>query len=209
MGKSIVIGLTGGIGSGKSTVARKFVDLGLCDYYNSDERAKAMYFNDNVRSQIKELLGEEAYISDTEINRKYIANIVFSDKLMLQEVTKILNPFIKADFEEFKNKSEKTFIIKENAILFESNDYKNIMINILVVAPLEIKIERVIKRDNTTREEVLKRINNQWTDEQKIPLAQYIIKNNGNDLNEQILYILARIENLFNLPKNKSIKQSQ
>lgn len=186
MGKPFIIGLTGGIGAGKSTVGSMFIGLGA-GYYNSDEHAKLSYYNQDVYNKITLLLGNEAYISENQINNKYIANLVFSNKELLKKVENILHPYITKMFENYVAICGKNYIVKESAVLFESGEYKNTDVNILVTAPLEVRIDRVIKRDNCSAEDVLKRINNQWNELQTIPLADYIIYNDGQkELQDQV-----------------------
>ncbi len=181
----MIVGLTGGIGSGKSTIAKIFNTFGAY-VYDSDSRAKAMYFVPSVKSQIIPILGKEAYITDTELNRKYIADIIFNDKYIREQVNDIILPALNLDFSEFKNKLKPTdLIIYESAILFESNHklfglHNTFDHNILVTAPTELKIERVMSRSNLTREEVIKRMEAQWTDEDRKYYASYVIENNDN-----------------------------
>jgi dephospho-CoA kinase len=188
------IGLTGGIGSGKSTVAKLFETMG-CAIYNSDDRAKALYFNTAVKLEIIKLLGKESYLNEREINPKYISGKVFSDKNLLDQLNKILHPAVKTDFQEFINQFNKeTLIIKESALLFEMGIYKELDCNILVTSSKETKIERVMKRNVISREEVEKRMQSQWTDELKEPLADYIISNDKTTpLIPQVLSIIEKL----------------
>ena len=173
----MTIGLTGGIGSGKSIVAKLFETMS-CAIYNSDERAKALYFDPVIRTSIIHLLGMESYLNEKEINRNFISQKVFSDTILLQKLNNIIHPAVKNDFISFKNKyTEGTLIIKESALLFEAGIYKELDYTILVTAPLQIKIDRVIKRSSVTKTEVEKRMQTQWPDDQKIPLANFVITN--------------------------------
>lgn len=187
----MIIGLTGGIGSGKTIVAKLFETMG-CIIYNSDERAKELYFNKEIRQHVIALLGKEAYINDFELNKAFIAQVIFSDKSKLQHLNAIIHPAVKQDFKLVVSKYPvKTLIIKETALLFEENISKEVDASILVTAPIELKIERVIKRSNLSRTEVEKRMLAQWTDEQKIPLATYVITNDGKEaLIPQVLAII-------------------
>lgn len=187
----MIIGLTGGIGSGKSTVAKLLETMG-CAIYNSDERAKALYYNTAVKLKIIKLLGKEAYLNDKEINPKYISGKVFSDTSLLHQLNQIIHPAVKNDFVEFINQFSKyTLIIKESALLFETGIYEELDRNILVTASRETKIERVMKRNSMPKEEIEKRMQSQWTDEQKIPLADFIIYNDTNTaLIPQVLSII-------------------
>lgn len=175
----MIVGLTGGIGSGKTTVAKVFETMG-CVVYNSDERAKALYFNSEIKKQIVALLGAEAYINEVTLNKNYISNAIFTNKEVLTKINGIIHPAVKNDFEALVSASNpKTIIVKETALLFEEQINKQVDFSVLVTAPTEIKIQRVMLRNNTTKDEVLKRMANQWTDEQKHPLAQFVILNDG------------------------------
>ena len=190
----MIIGLTGGIGSGKTIVAKLFETMD-CIIYNSDERAKELYFHQDIKQQVITLLGKEAYINDIELNKSYIAEVIFSDKHKLQHLNAIIHPAVKQDFKLVVSKYPvKTLIIKETALLFEENIFKEVDASILVTAPIELKIERVMKRSNLSRTEVEKRMLAQWTDEQKIPLATYVITNDGKEaLIPQVLAIIHQL----------------
>ncbi len=190
----MIIGLTGGIGSGKTTVGKLFETMG-CIIYNSDERAKELYFNKDIKQQVIALLGKDAYINDFELNKTFIAQVIFSDKHKLQQLNAILHPAVKRDFKSVVDKhSSETLVIKETALLFEENIFKEIDVSILVTAPLELKKERVMKRSQLSIAEVEKRMLAQWTDEQKIPLATYVITNDGNQaLIPQVLAIIHQL----------------
>lgn len=187
----MIIGLTGGIGSGKTIVAKLFETMD-CIIYNSDERAKELYFHQDIKQQVITLLGKEAYINDIELNKSYIAEVIFSDKHKLQHLNAIIHPAVKQDFKLVVSKYPvNTLIIKETALLFEENIFKEVDISILVTAPIEVKIERVMKRSNLSKTEVEKRMLAQWNDEQKIPLATYVITNDGKEaLIPQVLAII-------------------
>lgn len=178
------IGLTGGIGSGKSFIAQIFAQLGV-PVYNSDERAKSLMLDsDLLVEQISTLLGSKAYING-EIDRKYISNIVFSDPDKLNQLNNIVHPAVGRDFNDWYQKQiqiKVPFVIKEAAILFESGAYKTMDKSILVTAPEELRIKRVVNRDGVTEEDVQKRLQNQMPTEKVMPLADYIIDNNGKKL---------------------------
>ncbi len=171
-----VVGLTGGIGSGKSTVAKMFNKLGVSIYIADEEAKMLMNTDPGVKKQIIELLGDDAY-RDGTLNRPYIADIVFNNKKILQELNAIVHPAVANHFMTWKNQQSGDYVVKEAAILFENGAYKQCDYNILVVAPLETRIERVLKRDKISRDQVLSRANNQWEDSMKIPLADFIIHN--------------------------------
>ena len=191
----MIVGLTGGIGSGKTTVARLFETMG-CSIYNSDEKAKELYYNDSVKKQVINLLGNKAYLNEYEINKEYISKKIFSNTQLLQQINKIIHPTVKEDFIQFQSKhSPETLIIKETALLFETGIYKELDYSILVTAPVWLKIERVIKRNKVTKEDVEKRMLSQWSDERKTPLANFIIVNdNSQALIPQVLQILKKLK---------------
>ena len=191
----MLIGLTGGIGSGKTTVAHVFETMG-CAIYNSDERAKALYFNLEVKKQVIQLLGPQAYLSDNEINKNYISQSVFTNTNLLHQLNAIIHPFVKEDFINFKSKfSNEKIIIKETALLFEIGLNKELDFTILVTAPMPCKIERVMKRNGLSKTEIEKRMTAQWPDEKKIPLANAVIINDSNKaIIPQILKVLEQLK---------------
>lgn len=171
-----VIGLTGGIGSGKTTVAKMFSELGVPVYIADVEAKKLMNRSKVIRRKLITLFGEEAYIDD-ELNRAFIAKKIFADEVLLKEMNQIVHPKVAAHFKKWLKKQNTGYVIKEAAILFENDSYKELDAIITVTAPLEERIKRVIKRDNTTREKVFAIINNQWEDEKKVALSDYVIEN--------------------------------
>ena len=191
----MIVGLTGGIGSGKTTVAHLFEAMG-CVIYNSDDKAKEVYFQPSVKKQVVELLGGEAYHNDKEINKEYISKRVFSNTEFLHELNNIIHPAVKADFILFQSKLPlETIVIKESAILFETGIYKDLDKTILVTAPLNIKIERVKKRNAVSEDEIKKRMSAQWTDEQKVPLANFVIVNDGTKpLIPQVISVIQQLK---------------
>ncbi|MDI9342427.1 MAG: dephospho-CoA kinase [Sediminibacterium sp.] len=191
----MIVGLTGGIGSGKSTVALVFEKLGAAVYY-SDERAKAAYFFEDVKPQIIKLLGNATYLSESSINKPYISEKIFSDEHLRQKLNAILHPAVENDFRQFAAKlSPNTLLIKESALLFEVGLEQNVNTIILVTAPIELRIKRVMKRDGLTEELVRKKIDAQWPEEEKRKRAHYIIENN-----EELL-LVPQIISVFNALK--------
>lgn len=191
----MTVGLTGGIGSGKSTVVKVFEAMG-CYAYNSDERAKELYFNADIKTQVVALLGELAYISDRELNKVFIANLIFSNQELLKQLNAIIHPAVKKDFELFKHTlPAQSIILKETALLFEEHLNKQVDYTILVTAPLAIKIQRVMQRNNMNQADVEKRITSQWTDEQKMTLSDFIITNDGKQaIIPQVQLVLKQLE---------------
>ena len=178
----IIVGLTGGIGSGKSTVAKVFETLGAKVYY-SDERAKELYFLFHVKKEIENLLGIEAYTNATTLNKKHVAQKIFSDTSLLKQVNTIIHAEVKKDFNLFveKHKSEK-YIIKESALLVEANLLSSVNKLLVVTSNINLRKQRVALRDGLIDEEINKRINQQLPEEEKIKLADWVIKNNEEDL---------------------------
>ncbi len=179
----IIVGLTGGIGSGKTTVANFFAAYKNVAIYVTDvEAKKLMNASKIIKQKITATFGKDAYIDDATLNRKYIADIVFKNKQKLSELNAIVHPEVKNHFQEFiKQNIEKDYIIYENAILFESKSHLKCDVIITVYADLETKINRVISRDSCSRQEVLNRMKNQWNDEKKMHQSNYIIFNNSLD----------------------------
>jgi dephospho-CoA kinase len=177
------IGLTGGIGSGKSTVADIFRQLGI-PVFNSDEVARKLQDeNEEVKNGIKKIFGDTVYDDNGKLIRKKIASIVFSDKNKLEQLNAVVHPAVGKAFEQFceENKQAK-YILKEAAILFEIGDEKNLDEMILVAAPEEVRVQRVVARDGISKEEVLSRMKNQWSQKEKIKLANYVIVNDRKEL---------------------------
>lgn len=171
-----VIGLTGGIGSGKSSILNVFKQKGI-PAFNADQEAKKLLQEDaKVISELRQLFGDSIFEFGT-LDRNRLATIVFSDPSKLAELNALIHPMVATRFEGFKKAHKTPYLIKEAAILFETGGWKNCDQTILVCAPLEQRIDRVIQRDNSTREAVISRINNQWPDEKKIPLADFVIHN--------------------------------
>ncbi len=187
----MIIGITGGIGSGKSFVSNLFEDLGV-PCYNSDLKAKELMVSDlKLKSSIINLLGDQAYEGNS-LNRQYISSKVFNDKSLLSSLNNLVHPIVKTDFYNWVNTRSSLFVLKESAILFETGSYLDCDKTILVTAPIDVRINRVIKRDNVTKTQVESRIKNQWKDEQKKPLADYIIKNTEYDKTK------LRVDEIFN-----------
>nr|WP_321451899.1 dephospho-CoA kinase [uncultured Carboxylicivirga sp.] len=188
------IGLTGGIGSGKSTVAQFLEVLGVPVYY-ADERAKLlMNTNIQVILEIKKLLGEAAYC-EGRVNRPYVAQMVFNNKLLLKGLNQIVHPAVKKDFEEWCDlRANKKWVVQEAAILFENDGYKKFDQIILVTAPMNLRIQRVVKRDNVSESKVIERINNQWTDDKKVKLANAVIVNDDKQsVIEQVIQLVNKL----------------
>lgn len=171
-----IVGLTGGIGSGKSTVAEFFKDLDIPVYIADQEAKRLTNTSKIIRRKVCKLFGPRAYGEDG-INSKFVAEIVFNDKEALQQLNAIIHPKVGQHFKRWLKKQNAPYCIKEAAILFENGGFEQCDYTILVVAPREERIKRVAKRDGSEAKAIEARMQNQWTDEQKIPLADYIIEN--------------------------------
>lgn len=196
------VGITGGIGSGKSTITSLFHDLGV-PIYNSDERAKWLLSNDvDLMNQIKILFGQESY-SNNKLNRAHIANIVFQDNDMLKELNAIVHPLVKIDFENWLLLQKKEpLVIKEAAILIESGAYKELDVLIVVLADKKTRIKRVINRDNVSKEEVEKRMETQISDSERLKFANFSVDNNTDQSNLK-MQVGELYKQLLSYPKNK------
>jgi len=172
----MVVGLTGGIGSGKSTIAKAFAALGIA-VFNSDEQAKALIATDTqVKERIIAAFGEEAY-QNGEYNRAYIAQIVFNNSEKLAILNGIVHPALAEYFKQWAKKQTSPYVLKEAAILFESGSYKDCDYIITVTAPEEVRIARVMARDHCTEAQVRARMAQQWSDAQRIALSDAVIEN--------------------------------
>lgn len=172
-----IIGLTGGIGSGKTTVGKIFTEYGI-PVYNSDKEAKKlMRSSKKIKKAIKALFGKEAY-KDKKLNRAFIAEKVFNDQNLLQQLNAIVHPAVRKHFLSWSKKQEAPYVIQEAAIIFElgTQDFYDKVV--LVTAPKEIRIERSVQRDpNTNKQKIENRIDNQLPDDEKILLADFVIEN--------------------------------
>lgn len=189
------IGITGGIGSGKTTVCKIFQTLGIPVYF-ADERAKYLMINDKILiKKIKDIFGSNSYFANGDLNRKHIAKIAFKNKQKLDKLNNAVHPEVKKDFENWVKVQDAPYIIKEAALLFETGSYKDLVYNILVTAPLDMRIQRVMMRDNIDKESVLSRVKNQMPEEEKLKLTDFIIENDGkHSLIWQILDLNKKFE---------------
>lgn len=177
----MVVGLTGGIGSGKSTVANIFKLLG-CKIFNSDEVAKQIYFEEDIKQHIIDLLGYDVYLNSTTLNKHYINSKIFSNTELLKQLNSIIHPAVVNKFEAFCQKNKNELIIKETALLFEANLQHQVDKIILVTADDELRIKRTMLRDNLSKEDVVKKINSQLSQNEKIKHSHFIIDNNETEL---------------------------
>lgn len=191
-----IIGLTGGIGSGKTTVAKFIEDFGFPVYYSDDRAKDIVNDNDDLKAKIKELLGNESYDENGLYNRKFVAEKVFNNKDLLQSLNEIIHPAVRLDFEDWVKKQTKYLIFKETALLFELKLHKQCYRSVLVTAEDNIRIKRVMDRDGKTYREVQSVMEKQMPEKEKIKLADCIIYNNTNldDLKDQTEKIIFDIE---------------
>jgi dephospho-CoA kinase len=171
-----IVGVTGGIGSGKSTVARMFASKGIPVYTADDEAKKLMNSSKVIKRQLTKLLGDKCY-KNGEINKAYVSSQIFNDKSLLQQINAIVHPKVGAHFKRWLKKQTAPYIIKEAAIIFENNLQHQYDVIITVVADKNTRIERILKRQKTTKEDIEKIIKNQLYDEEKIKLSNYVIYN--------------------------------
>ncbi len=191
-----IIGLTGGIGSGKTMVAKYIESLGI-PVYIADDEAKTIMETDEVYEAVKKELGTEVF-DNQKLNRKKLAQLVFTNSEKRDKLNKIVHPLVKKHFDLWVKMNENAqFVVKEAAILFESGSYKYCDAIITVTSPLETRIQRVMHRDKSDRASVLKRIESQWTDEQRIAKSDFVIHNISVDATYK------QIEQILNLLKNK------
>ena len=172
----MIVGLTGGIGSGKSTVARFFETLGV-PVYNSDKEARMlMRSSKKVKQAIVDLLGADAY-QDNRLNKPYISEQIFNNKDLLEKLNAIVHPAVREHFLQWVNQQNAAYVIQETALIFENEMQDFYDKVILVTAPKTLRIERVSRRDDLKPEVIITRMNNQLTDAEKIPLTNFIIEN--------------------------------
>jgi dephospho-CoA kinase len=175
------IGLTGGIGSGKTTVAKIFETLGIPVYYADDAAKRLMNTNEELKNSIIHHFGNDSY-KNGELDRKYLASIVFNNKEKLELLNSLTHPVTIRDAEEWMNRQTSPYCIKEAALLFESGAAEHLDYVIGVYAPQHIRLKRVMDRDGLTTEEVMKRISRQVEEEMKMKLCDFIITNNDQQL---------------------------
>lgn len=177
------IGITGGIGSGKSTIARTFQSLGYLVYF-ADDRAKALYDeNATLKAAVKELASADVYDADDKLIRPHLAARIFSDKALLAKINALVHPAVASDYEDWIKaipaEYSKEFVLKEAAILFEAGSYTALDGVIMVYAPIQVRLERVGKRDGVTDAQIRARMTNQWPDSTKLLRSDFVIYNDG------------------------------
>jgi len=177
------IGITGGIGSGKTTVCSIFQELNI-PVYSADQRAKELMVESaKLREKISSLFGSEAY-SDNVLNRIHIAEQAFQNPDLLQQLNDAVHPAVVQDFDDWARHQEEegqTYVLKEAALMYESGSYKDLDAVITVSAPESLRIERSMKRDGVSRDKIVERLNKQWTEDQRLEKADYVIVNDGQE----------------------------
>lgn len=171
-----IIGLTGGIGSGKSTVAKMFMELGVPVYDSDFEAKNLMERSTKLKEAIKKLLGKDAYTKG-KLNRPYIAAKVFNDADLLKRLNGIVHPAVREHFMEWAKKQSAPFVVQETALIFENGSQDQYDLTILVTAPKDLRVRRVMDRDGVDRKAVLERMKNQMDDAEKLAMADFCIEN--------------------------------
>jgi dephospho-CoA kinase len=195
------VGLTGNIGSGKTTVAKVFELLGIPVFYADDEAKKVMITDQLLIEGIKQTFGMQAYFDDGSLNRKYISGIVFNNKAELEKLNALVHPAVFRAFESFDQQhKDAPYVIREAAILFESGSYKMCDRAIMITAPLETRIARVMERDGISRADVENREARQLSQDEKLKLANDVIINDGKQL--VIPQVIALHELYLSLVRN-------
>ena len=175
------IGLTGNIGSGKTTVASCFEILGIA-VFNADKQAKLLMNKDvNLKQSLIAEFGKEVFLNN-ELNRKYLSKLAFNDDLVLKRLNALVHPFVQEAFEKWSIQQSGAYVIKEAAILFESNTYQSLDAIICISCPEEIRLKRILKRDDLSENDVRQRMSHQWAEEKKISLSDYVITNDNSSL---------------------------
>jgi len=187
---TIKVGITGGIGSGKSTICEVFRLLGV-PVFKADKVAKDLMNSDiEVIEKLIRLFGKDIYTSNKTLDRKKLAGIIFNDNIQLNQVNQIVHPAVKQDFEKWLKKQDSLYIIHEAAILFESGFYKMMDFTLLITAPEVMRIERVIQRDGIDTNKITERMEKQWPDSEKRKLASFeLVNDNKNLILPQIIKI--------------------
>lgn len=190
MSKPFKVGITGGIGSGKSLVCRVLQTMGY-PVYSSDERAKELMETDEtIRTELVRAFGPEAF-ANGQLNRPFLAKQVFRDSEQRETINHIVHPVVRADFNDWCSRQKEPVVFQESALLFETGGYQLLDFTVLITAPLEERVRRVHLRDQSDETSILARVTSQLTDEAKIPLADMVIENTDRSM------LLPQIEELL------------
>ena len=171
-----IVGLTGGIGSGKTTVANFFKELGVPIYIADDEAQKLMLESSLLKSELISLFGPKVY-ENGQLNKLLISESIFKDKTTLKAINNIVHPVVAIHFNKWLGLQESPYVIKEAAIFFENGSYKSLDAIITVVAPEECKIRRIMQRDIKSKKQIKAIMKNQWSDKKKIKMSDFVIEN--------------------------------
>ena len=194
MNKKKRVGITGGIGAGKTLVCRILNAMGYPVFYSDSESKKILNSDPVVKAAILDLFGAQAY-QNNQLNRSFISDQVFTNPERLARLNAIAHPAVRNAFEKWITEQDSPLIFNEAAILFETGIYKNYDVTVVVTAPIELRIRRVIERDNTDEASVRSRIEKQWTYDQKRTLADFEIVNNEDDfLIPQLLELIQKLK---------------
>jgi dephospho-CoA kinase len=189
------IGLTGGIGAGKSLVAQVLEKMGYAVFY-SDQEAKALYNeHPELKTQLRALVGEEVYHNGL-FQKDVLSKALYNNVALKTQIEALVHPLVRSRFEHWENQQKSQFVFNEAAILFETGAYKQFAATVLVVAPLKVRIERVKNRDGLNQKEIEQRIAAQWPDEQKMLHTPYVLQNDGQPLLVQVEELMEKLQKL-------------
>lgn len=191
----VLIGITGGIGSGKTCIAKVLEKMNYPVFYSDFEAKKLYSSNHELKKKLKHIVGSEVY-KDGVFQKDFLAKRIFSNPNLKEQISGLVHPLVREEFRKWANKQTTELVFNEAAILFETGSNQHFDAIILVVAPIEIRIDRVMQRDNLTREKVLERMEHQWPDNEKIKRSPFIIQNDGRPILNQIEKIVLEIERL-------------
>lgn len=200
-----VVGITGGMGAGKTTVCKIFASLDI-PIYDADTRAKSLMISDKVlKSHLQSLLGKEAYYRNGKLNRKFISSKIFSEPALRNKVNALVHSAVAEDSHRWhtSQKSNLPFVIKEAALLVENGSYKNLDALIVVTAPESLRIQRIVKRSKLSIDEVKERLQSQLPEEEKIKLADFIITNDGQQS------LVVQVWNIYRLLSHDTVASSK
>ncbi len=189
----IRLGITGGIGSGKTYVARLLADNYHVPVYDSDSRARSLMLEPQLRRQVEELVGPEAYLADGTLNRSAVAAYLFADAAHAAAIDAVVHPAVKADFRQWAQSQDAPVVVLESAILVEAG-FMDVTDRLIVVeAPQQLRIRRAMARDGASRQQVLARINRQASDEERRAQADLVVTNDGRPIMPQLRFFMAQL----------------
>ena len=194
MKTKVFVGITGGIGSGKTFVCQVLETMGYPVFYSDKEAKKIIVSNKIVKKSIIDLFGKEAYTDSGKINTSFLSKQIFNDKTLLNKMNGIVHPAVRLAFKEWATGQKSKIVFNEAAIIFETGIYKNYKHVVLVTAPKDLKIKRITKRDQSTIEQIENRMKNQWTDQKKAEFTNLTINNDEQSmLIPQIVDVLNKL----------------